>query len=227
MELKDKVVLVTGSSQGIGKETAIAFSKEGANIVITYNVNKEKAKEVFNECNKIKESFLVHLDVTDQESIKNCVESVIDKFGAINILINNAGVISWEKFSKQNETIIEDQININLFGLIKMTKAVLPFIQEQEEAVIINISSGAGKQAYGGLSVYCATKFGVRGFTQALAQELPKNIRIYSVNPGMTATAMKNHQGIPASKVAKIIVNAAKGKIKVDSTRDVDVWKFV
>lgn len=227
MELKDKVVLITGSSQGIGKETALAFAKEGANVVITYNSNKQKAEEVFNECKKLNEAFLVHLDVKNDKSIKSCIESVIDKFGTINILVNNAGVLSDNELMKQNVDEIENQINTNLLGLIKMTKAVLPFIREQEESIIINIASAAGKQAYADLSVYCATKFGVRGFTQALAQELPKNVRIYSVNPGMTSTAMTNFSGIPAIKVADLIVKTSEGKLNVSSGEDIDVWKMV
>lgn len=227
MELKDKVVLITGSSQGIGKETALAFAKEGANVAVTYNTNKQKAEEVFKECDKIKTSFLVNLDVTNSESIKNCIEKVIDEFGAIDVLVNNAGVLFDNELMKQNINEIENQINTNLLGLIKMTKAVLPFIKEQEESIIINIASDAGKNSYADYSVYCATKFGVRGFTQALSKELPNNIKIYSVNPGLTSTAMTNHQGVPAKKVAEIIINTAKGKISVDSTRDIDVWKFI
>ena len=227
MQLKNKVVLITGSSQGIGKATALEFAKQGANVAITYNSNKKKAEEVFNECNKIKESFLLHLDVTDEKSIKKCVEDVIDKFGAIDILINNAGVIYWESLMKHGSKEIENQIDTNIKGLIKMTKAVLPFMQGQNEGVIINIASQAGKNAYGNLSVYCATKFAVRGFTQALSQELPKGIKIFSVNPGMTSTQMTNFQGVPAEKVAEVIVKTVTEEIKADSLEDVDVSDYV
>jgi len=143
MELKDKVILITGSSQGIGKATALEFAKEGSHVVVTYNSNKKKAEEVFKECNKIKDSFLIHLDVKNQESIQNCVESVIDKFGAIDVLVNNAGVLSWKGLWKQNIEEIDSQIDVNLKGLIKMTKTVLPFMKEEKESVIINIASQA------------------------------------------------------------------------------------
>ncbi|MEK6842342.1 MAG: SDR family oxidoreductase [Nanoarchaeota archaeon] len=226
MELKDKVVLITGSSQGIGKDAAILFSKESANVVVTYNTNKKKAEEVFNECNKIAESLLVHLDITDEESIKECVEKTIDKFGAIDILVNNAGVISWKEFLEQSNKEIDLQINVNYRGLVKMTKAVLPFMKAQDFGMIINISSGAGKQGFSGLTTYCGTKFAVRGFTQAMSQELPKKIKIFSVNPGMTATKMTNFQGINPRKVAEVILKTAKEEIKPDSFGDVDVWKY-
>ena len=227
MELKDKIILVTGSSQGIGKETALEFAKKGANVAITYNSNKEKAEETFKECNKLNRAFLIQLDVRNEESIKNCIEKVIDKFGAVDILVNNAGVYTDKNLIIQSSKEIDLQIDTNLKGLIKMTKAILPFMKEQDEGIIINISSGAGKDTYDGLSVYCATKFGVRGFTQALEKELPENIKVYSVNPGLTATAMTNFQGIPAKKVADLIVKTAERKIKPDNLRDVDVYKLI
>ena len=227
MKLKDKVVLITGSSQGIGEKTALEFAKKGANVVVTYNSNKEKAEKVFEECNKLNEAFLIQLDVRNENSIKECIEKVIDKFGAINILVNNAGVFTNKNLMIQSSKEIDLQIDINLKGLIKMTKAILPFMKEQNESMIINISSTAGKNTWEEISVYCATKFGVRGFTQALAKELPENIKVYSINPGLTATAMTNFQGISAKKVAKIIIKVAEGEIKPDSTKDIDIDKFV
>ena len=211
MELKDKVVLVTGSSQGIGKETVLEFAKKGAHVTITYNSNKEKAEETFKECNKLNRAFIIQLDVRNEESIKNCIEKVIDKFGAVDILVNNAGVYTDKDLIIQNSKEIDLQIDTNLKGLIKMTKAILPFMKEQDEGIIINISSGAG----------------VRGFTQAWAKELPENIKVYSVNPGLTATAMTNFQGIPAKKVANLIVKTAERKIKPDNLRDVNVYKLI
>ena len=227
MDLKDKVVLVTGSSQGIGKETALLFAKEGANVIVTYNSSKKKAEEVFEECDKLKKSLLIHLDVTDEKSIKECVEKTIDKFGAIDILINNSGVLVWKNLLEQSSKEIENQVNTNVAGLIKMTKAVLPYMKGQNSGIIINVSSGAGKNGYSGLPTYCATKFAVRGFTQALSKELPSEIKIFSVNPGMTATQMTNFQGINPSKVAEVILKTAMGEIKADNLGDVDVWKHV
>ena len=132
-----------------------------------------------------------------------------------------------EGIFKANKEDIEDQIGTNLTGLIKTTKIFLPLLLKRNKAVIINITSAAGKQAYGDLIVYCATKFGVRGFSQALAQELPKKIKIYSINPGLTSTQMTKFQGVNPRKVADIIVKAAEERIKVDSSRDIDVWEFV
>ena len=226
MQIKNKVVLVTGSSQGIGKETAIAFAEKGANVIITYNSNKKKGEEVLKECKKLNNSLLLHLDVTNTDSVRNCIEKIVNKFGAIDILVNNAGVLSDNELIKQSVNEVDLQIDTNLKGLIRMTKAILPFIKEQDESIIINIASAAGKQAYADLSVYCATKFAVRGFTQAMSRELPKNVKIYSINPGLTATAMTGFQGINPKKVADIIIRTAEEKIKPDNLGDIDIWKF-
>lgn len=226
MELKNKVVLITGSSIGIGKETALAFAKEGSKIIITYNTNKKEAEKTLKECKKLTECSLFHLDVTKTDSIKNVVKNVIDKFGSIDILINNAGVIVFKNFMEQNEKEVENQININLIGLMNMTKIAIPYMKE-DERIIINISSDAGKVGYGEIVPYCASKFGVRGFTKALALELPDNIKTYVVNPGLTATQMTNFQGIHPKKVADIIVDTAKENLNKKSGDDIDIEDYL
>lgn len=227
MELKDKVVLITGSSQGIGKETALLFAKEGAKVAITYNSNKRRGDETLEECRRLSECFLVKLNVAEESSIKECVENVIDRFGTIDVLINNAGVLYDKDFVEQSGKEIESMIDTNVKGLIKMTKAILPYFQGNNEGTVINIASIAGKNVYDGLTTYCATKFAVRGFTQALALELPEEIKIYAVNPGLTATNMTNYHGVNPKKVAEVIVNTAKGKYKVQRGRDVDVPNYL
>lgn len=135
-------------------------------------------------------------------------------------MINNAGVISWEYFNNQDIKIIKDQINTNFLGLVMTTKLFLPYIND----VIINIGSGAGKNGIAGLSTYCATKFAVRGFSEALAKEFD-NIKVYTVNPKMTATRMTNYKGDDPKDVANIIYNAAKGE-KL-SGYEFDVWDYI
>lgn len=225
MNLKNKVVFITGSSDGIGKETAIHFAKEGAKTVITYNSNKKGGEEVLEECKKFNDSILVHLNVTQDKEVGECIDKIISTFGQIDILVNNAGVVCRKNFKEQNKNEIDLQIDVNLKGLIKMTGAVLPHLEKQDGGFIINIASGAGKMGIIGLSVYCATKFGVRGFTQALAKELPKKIKIYSINPGKIATKVSNFDGTPPEKVAETIINAIKDE-KIESGGDFDVfWK--
>ncbi len=222
--MKNKIVLITGSSVGIGRYTAYRFSKEGARIIITYNMGEREAHETAIGCKKLGAGgvSVFHLDIRDNESIKNLVENMKKEYGYIDILINNAGVVVWKPLKEQSFEDIENQIRVNLEGLIKLTKLMLPFVKE----MIINIGSGAGKAGFESLTVYCATKFGLRGFTQALAQEIP-SLKIYCVNPGMTATRMTNFQGVHPERVAEIIFNTAKGIYKKPSGSDIDVWEYL
>lgn len=222
--LRNKVVLITGASIGIGRETAYRFAKEKCRLVITYYKDKKEAFEVQKKCLGLgaNDVLVLQLNVMDNKSIKNCVKKAIDKFKEISILINNAGIVAWKELKDQTYQDIEDQIRTNLEGLIKVTKECLPYIKD----AIINISSSAGKHGYKDITTYCATKFGVRGFSQALAHELRKT-RIYNVNPGTTATRMTDFTGVSPDKVAQVILDTAKGKYKVDATLDIDVWKIL
>lgn len=227
MKLRDNVVLITGSSHGIGKVTAIEFAEKGCRVVVTYNEDENAGKRVLDECRKHTEAILLHLDVRDENSIKRALRRTISKFGRIDILINNAGVLAWKLFEEQSMKEIDDQIDVNLKGLIKATSVFLPQFKEQGRGIIINIASGAGKTAYSELSTYCATKFGVRGFSQALAGELPKRIRVYIVNPGSTATRMTDYQGTDPKEVAKVIRKTAEEKLGKRSGEDIDVWDYI
>jgi len=227
MELQDKVVLITGSSTGIGKETAIALAKEGARVVITYHNTKKEGEAVLKECEKYGNCVLFYLDVTKSESIEDVVAKVIDRFGRIDILINNAGCFVYKLLEKQTREEIERQLQVNLVGTIMMTSACLPHLKKQSDAVIINVASVLSKQSIVQGTVYCASKFGLRGFTQALALELPKNVRTYCVNPGLTATKMTGFQGISAGQVADVIVATVQEVLGKKSGDDVDVRDFV
>jgi len=222
--LKDKIVFISGASLGIGTETAYKFAKEGCKLAITYYLDKEKAMKVSEQCKKLGASdvLVLHLDVTKNESITGAVKQVVEHYHEISILINNAGVIVWKPLKDQSFTDIESQVRTNLEGLIKLTKECLPYVKE----VIINLGSAAGKAGFGDLTAYCGTKFGVRGFSEALSQELP-SVMVYTVNPGVTATRMNEFQGMPPEDVANIILNTAKGEYKVESGSDVDVWKVM
>ncbi len=222
--MNEKNVIITGSSIGIGRYTAYEFAKEGANVVITYFKDREEAIKTYENCLKLgmKKGWVFYLDLTDDESIKEFVKNIKEEVKRVDILINNAGVCVWKPLINQSLEEIEVQTRVNLEGLIKLTRLILPMIRDQ----IINISSGAGKAGFADLTVYCATKFGIRGFTQALAQELA-DIKVFCVNPGMTATRMTNFQGVAPEKVAKVILNTAKGIYKKPSGSDIDVWEYI
>ncbi|MCF7917132.1 MAG: SDR family oxidoreductase [Candidatus Omnitrophica bacterium] len=219
--LAEKVVLITGSSQGIGRETAYLFAKAKAKIVITYCQNEKKAETTVKKCKQLgsPEVFAVRLDVTDSKTMEAAIAEVAKRFGKIEILINNAGVIAWGKLPEQSFAEIDQQINTNLAGLIKMTKLSLPFLQE----TIINISSRSGQRGYPDLTTYCATKFGVRGFTKALACET--KLKVFSVNPPLTKTQMSDYQGMPAELVAEVILDTAKRSQELESGADIAVAK--
>lgn len=223
-KLAGKTVLITGSSQGIGAEAAVAFAQEGCNVVITFLHSVGEADKVVKKCQTAgaKSVELVQLDVKNPQSVRALVNGVTLRHGGIDVLVNNAGVIRWKKFVSQTDEDIDDQIQTNLEGLIKLTKAALPHVRD----TIINIASGAGSHPVVDLSVYCATKYGVKGFTQALALE-QEGLNIYTVSPTLTATKMTDFHGMPANKVAEVIVQTAKDGYGQPSGSDIKVWEVI
>src|SRR3990167_4481081 len=224
MDLSNKIILITGGSRGIGEAIAHAFAKEKSKIIITYNSNADSAEKVANHCKELgaADVLTLKLDIKDNASINNTVSEAEKKFGHIDFLINNAGVIGWEKFEKETFEEIENQLRTNLEGMIKMTSAVF----HQIKTGIINIASRAGHIPYPGRSVYCATKFGVVGFTKSLALEYP-DLKIFTVSPGATKTEMWNFQeGADPAKVAGLIVKGWKGEVPLKDG-DLNVWELV
>jgi 3-oxoacyl-[acyl-carrier protein] reductase len=221
--MENKVVLITGSSKGIGRDTAFKFASEKAKVVLTYCNDRPGGQNTENRCKELgaAETLLIKLDLRDDKSIANAVDKVVNTFGKIDVLINNAGVAVWKPLKEQDLADIENQIRTNLEGLIKMTRTCLPHVKD----MIINIASGAGQSGFADLAPYCATKFGVRGFTQALAQEISK-LKIYAVNPDMTKTRLTGFQGRPAEQVAQIVLNTAKSKYRKSSGSDINVWDY-
>lgn len=224
MDLENKIILITGSSKGIGEAIAYAFAKEKARVVVTYNSDSQGAEKVGEKCKALGASdvLVINLNIRDNESIKNVVLEVEKKFGHIDFLVNNAGVIGWEKFEHETFEEIESQLRTNLEGMIKMTSQAFPQIKEG----IINIASRAGHLPYPGRSVYCATKFGVVGFTKSLALEYP-DLKIFTVSPGATKTEMWNFQeGADPAAVADYLVKAVKGEVSLKDG-DLNVWEII
>ncbi|MFA5022549.1 MAG: SDR family oxidoreductase [Patescibacteria group bacterium] len=222
-EKTTKTVLITGSSSGIGQATAYRFAQAGSNLIITYHQNQSEGENTVKECLRLgaKKVKLVKLDLANDSSFDNILQTVLADFNQIDILVNNAGVLMRNKLVDQSFFEIDSQIKINLASLMKITKIFLPYIKES----IINIGSNLGIKGKGKLAAYSATKFGVRGFSQALSQELP-GIRVYAVNPTLTATKMGGPEGLPAAKVADIIYNAAVGNYQAKSGSDINVIDY-
>lgn len=181
-----KTVLITGCSTGIGKATAQLFNDKGWNVVATMR-NPGAEKDL-----KPSDSMLVtKLDVQDQTSIDKAIQEGIARFESIDVLVNNAGYGQYGLFEATPREKIRDQFDVNLFGLMDVTRALLPQMRKKKSGVIINISSGAGLFTLPMISLYCASKYALEGFTEALAYELAsQNIIIKLVEPhgGVTAT---------------------------------------
>lgn len=227
MKLEGKTVLVTGSSSGIGRETGLQLAAEKCRVILTYFQGEAAGKEVLKECRKYGEAALFHLDVRDEKSIRRLVKSVTDEFSHLDILINVAGVVSDKPLIEHSAEDTANQVGVNLLGLINVTRSFLPILYRRKDAVIINIASGLAKEVLPELTVYCATKWGVRGFTRAIALELPERVRVYCVNPGMTATRMTDYRGADPADVARIIVRTATEMLRKKSGDDVDVWRYI
>ena len=217
-------ILITGSSSGIGRETAFRFAREGWRVILTYHQGRTRGERAEARCRALgaAATMLLHLDVCDPKAIAAARAAAVRRFGGLDVLVNNAGVAVLRRFRKQSERDIDRQVRTNLLGLAQMTRAFLPIVKKG----IICIASAAGEEAYAEMSTYCGTKFGVRGFTQALAQEHPR-LRIGCVNPDQTATHLSGYVGRPASEVAEVVYRAVTGAIRLNATRDVDVWDVI
>jgi NAD(P)-dependent dehydrogenase (short-subunit alcohol dehydrogenase family) len=175
-----KTVLITGASSGFGKETAKLFHTNNWNVIATM-----RSPEKETELSALSDVFIVKLDVTDKLSIQNAVAAGIKKFGKIDVLVNNAGYGALGVLEAATEEQVKQQFDVNLFGLIAVTKAVLPLMRQQRSGTIINVSSVGGRVTFPFSSLYHATKFAVEGLTESLQYELnPLGINLKIVEPG-------------------------------------------
>ncbi|CCH60608.1 hypothetical protein TBLA_0D01000 [Henningerozyma blattae CBS 6284] len=193
--LADKVILITGASAGIGYATALEYmeASNGKAKLILVARRKEKLQSLKDLINKKFPSSKVHideLDITKLETFKPFLEQLPSDFKDIDILINNAGkALGTEKVGEIDQKDIEGMFQTNVIGLISFTQTVLPIFKAKNSGDIVNIGSIAGRNAYPGGSIYCASKFAVRAFTQSLRAELTNtNIRVMEVAPGMVET---------------------------------------
>lgn len=183
----NKTVLITGATSGMGKETALLLAENGYNV---YAGVRNASQELLDEAEKrgVKVN-TVTLDVQDTASIQKAVEHVMAKEGKIDVLVNNAGFGLLATLEEGTDEEIFQQFDVNVFGLIKMTRAVLPNMRQAQSGVIINISSFLGKMGLPLLSHYNASKYAVEGITDSLRFEVaPFGIRVHSVLAGLFGT---------------------------------------
>ena len=179
-----KTVLITGTSSGIGKSTVIEFAKNGWNVIATQR-NPENEID-FNSYSNVK---LYALDVTNLESIKQAFEKAKNKFGKIDVVINNAGYGVDGAFEAMSDEVIEKQFNTNVFGLMRVTREAIKAMRPSGGGRIIQISSMGGKITFPLYSIYHATKFAVEGFTESLHYELAQfKIKLKLIEPGPIVT---------------------------------------
>ena len=188
----NKVALITGSSRGIGKQIAIRLAKEGYNIAINYvNKNEEVDKTIEEIKSQGVEVLEAAGDVSNFEESKKIVELVIEKFGQIDVLVNNAGITKDTLIMRMQPEDFTRVINVNLVGTFNITKNVVPYMMKKREGRIINISSVVGISGNAGQCNYAASKAGIIGFTKSLAKELAsRNILVNAVAPGFIETNM-------------------------------------
>jgi 3-oxoacyl-[acyl-carrier protein] reductase len=197
MELKDKVVIITGSSSGIGKATALRFAKEGAKVVINYNENKEGGEETLAEVTKENgTAILVQADVTNPKDIDRLFKTVLDKFGTVDILINNAAIgTDTVPFVDASQADIAKIVNTDLIGPLMCSQRAVKIMEKQGYGKILNTSSIRGIE-YGGRTIaYAASKAGINSFTKTLAKQVAPKIQVNAVAPGFVKT--RTYEKIP------------------------------
>jgi len=189
----NKVALITGGSRGIGEKIAERFAQSGYNLIINYVSNIENVEELEAKIkgNANIEILFIQSDVTRFESCENMVNEAIEKFGHIDVLVNNAGITKDTLLMRMKEEDFDKVINVNLKGTYNVTKNVIPYMMKQKYGKIVNISSVVGVSGNAGQANYAASKAGIIGFTKSIAKELAsKNILANCVAPGFIKTDM-------------------------------------
>ena len=180
-----KTILITGTSSGIGKATALLFAEKGWNVIATMRDPHDRKTGLEGK----KNIEILHLDVTDAGSIKEAVAHSMERYGHIDVLLNNAGYAMMGAFEASAPGQIKRQYDTNVFGLMAVTREVLPVFRKQKDGLIINVASIGGRIGFPLYSLYNSTKFAVEGFSEALRWELEDhNIRVKIIEPGIIKT---------------------------------------
>ena len=225
-EFEGKVVFITGAAHGQGRATALAFAQEGAKIA-AFDVAKkiEYPKYEFGTSDELKslvreveelgsEAIALTGDVRDAKAVNAAVDKTVEKLGRIDILFNNAGICAYAEVDKMTDEEWDAMIDINLKGPFIVTRAVSPIMMKQKSGVIINNSSVMGLRAGRRLSHYTASKWGLTGFTKAIAIELaPYNIRALSIHPTGVNTPMNDGLAAMEGKTPEEIAEASAGNL--------------
>lgn len=204
-----KTILITGASSGIGRASLALFASRGWNVVATMR----RPDTSLASSNVLVEK----LDVQDADSIRHAVEAGIERFGAIDVLLNNAGYGQYGLFEALSREQIQTQFDVNVFGVMDVTRAVLPHFRERKSGLIVNVGSGAGIFTLPMISLYCASKFALEGFTEALSYELASHgigVKLVDPHGGVTSTRFNERSA----------ESAAVGDANGDALKDYDAF---
>jgi NAD(P)-dependent dehydrogenase (short-subunit alcohol dehydrogenase family) len=175
-----KTVIITGCSTGLGRTSAIDFARKGWNVVATL-----RELDSATDFPRLDNVFVTRLDVQDVVSIRTALSAGISRFGSIDVLVNNAGFGLFGVFESTPVEKVREQFDVNVFGVMDTTRAILPHFRERKEGLILNVSSGAGIFTLPMLSLYCSSKFALEGFSESLSYELAsQNIGVKIIEPG-------------------------------------------
>ena len=240
MDFKNKVVLITGASSGIGKQTAIEFAKLGSSIILVAR-RKNKLEQVENELKQFNVNTLVCVcDVSKKDQVDELSKIVLQKFDSVDILVNNAGFAIYGSVSDLSINEIESQMETNYFGMIYCVKNFLPLMLKKKSGHIVNVASVGASFSVPGVSSYCATKFAMLGFSEGLKHELyGTGVGLTVVSPIMVRTPLFEHPSftnfskfstgvsLSSETVAKTIIkasNSSRLEIVVPSVARAAIW---
>jgi 3-oxoacyl-[acyl-carrier protein] reductase len=226
MDLKNKIVLITGSSSGIGKTTATRFAKEGANLIINYKTNEDGAKEVEEEIKALGQKVItIQADVSKPEEVKAMFEKIEKEFGTLDILINNAAIPNDRvPYLEASHDDISDLVNTDLIAPMICTQHALKFMQKQGYGKILNTSSIRGWEHGGRSVVYAASKAGLNSFTRTLAKLVAPNIQVNAIAPGFVKT--RNYDAMSEEQL-KIFIDQTVLKRWVTEEEIADAFVFL
>ena len=193
MSINQKVAIVTGSSSGIGLDASVTLAQNG---FFTYATMRNLDRSSIVKAATEKEELpikVVQLDVTDDLSVKDAIRAIVSEAKRIDVLVNNAGFGLVGAFEDLSIDEIKDQYETNVFGLIRVTQAVLPIMREQKSGIIVNVSSGAGLFGYPGGSAYVSSKFAIEGLSESISYEFDQfGIKVVLIEPGFIKTNFSN-----------------------------------
>ena len=213
--MKNKIVLVTGASRGIGREIAYTLAKQGHTVIANYNKSIDMANSLKEIATKENLSLEIYqADVSQRKEVSNLINYILNKYKKIDVLVNNAGIDQEKVFQDITDEDWNKIINVNLYSVFCVTQEVVPSMIHNKNGCIISISSIYGLTGGSCAALYSATKAGIDGITKSLAKELgPSNIRVNSIAPGYIDTDMNKHYSsetvenikneIPLNKIGK------------------------